>query len=466
MLRLLLTLMLLPLTPSCARASEPKSLPDLFPKSEMRDASTLDLTVEPMAAGTLPESVSVPYQAYRVEFTSFEWSGETWRHRAVAILPEQRDERFGRGGVIVSGPQGGNRRLAAVCIEMGLPVLLITGGNPGGRYGAKNEGGSMAVGSRRFLETGDPRWLGYGWLAKVLVRSITAAQAVPGFDADRFVVTGGSKRGLACWIATAVDDRIVGAFPTNWNAGNLTEWIRNKIRRWGNDYQPNAKRQLEGPAFVSSEEQLERLNSSRGKAGLGFIDPFHFRQRFEGKHVLYTVGTNDPLFPPTSDGVFLPKMSGDIRILLIPNTGHNNNTEMHRTAWRMWLAHSLAGRGVPTISLNKPAGETAPTVTGRIASTTTITAARIWTASDRVGAYQDAEWTALPVDVADDGTFSVELPASEDDHRAFFVQVVDESEEFGSGTITTRMHEWSRDSADKGDDAPNETPPEAPTDAP
>ncbi|MFG0297851.1 MAG: PhoPQ-activated protein PqaA family protein, partial [Maioricimonas sp. JB045] len=215
MLRLLLTLMLLPLTPSCARASEPKSLPDLFPKSEMRDASTLDLTVEPMAAGTLPESVSVPYQAYRVEFTSFEWSGETWRHRAVAILPEQRDERFGRGGVIVSGPQGGNRRLAAVCIEMGLPVLLITGGNPGGRYGAKNEGGSMAVGSRRFLETGDPRWLGYGWLAKVLVRSITAAQAVPGFDADRFVVTGGSKRGLACWIATAVDDRIVGAFPTN-----------------------------------------------------------------------------------------------------------------------------------------------------------------------------------------------------------------------------------------------------------
>lgn len=84
--------------------------------------------------------------------------------------------------------------------------------------------------------------------------AVTALAAAPGVAADRFAVTGCSKRGSATWIAAGADNRIVEAYPTYWNAGNTEQWLELKAERWGLDYQPKPDAKTIGPAWITTRQ--------------------------------------------------------------------------------------------------------------------------------------------------------------------------------------------------------------------
>jgi len=416
-------------------------LMDIFPVDQMQDQVSLDLQVGERNAYSSTQEPGRTLQRMQIQFTSFEWAGETWRHRAELLLPDRSPDIYRGTAAIISGGNKAHQKMAEATALMGIPVLRIVGANPGPHYGVKQEGNLMGYGQKQYYETSDPRWIGYAWLGKIIVRAVTAAQALPEIQAERFVVTGCSKRGAASWIAAAADDRIIGAYPTCWNAGNGQEFIQLKAERWGLDYQPRSDGNTMAPAFITTQQQMEISKHPMADSYASFVDPYRYGNLLRGKKILYAAGTNDPLFPPVSGTVFLPHMSANIRSLLVPNAGHTMDTDRHLNAWRMWLAHCFAGRGVPDILVDANRQGNNAVVTATVKTRTHITAVRIWSATDPKGAYLKTKWQSTAMEKVGDGQFRATLAAPQNDYLGYFVEVVDRDPKTVSGTITSGFNE-------------------------
>ncbi len=412
----------------------------LFLSAEMRDRDSLELKI----SGPTDYSPSLdPGRTLKrtdLVFTSFEWAGEKWRHPCIILLPDRAAPEYRGAAVIIAGngskPDGIPFRYAEAAALMGVPALAIVGSNPGPHYGAKGEGFVMARMQARFLETGDPHWIGYAALGKVIVRAVTAMQSVPGVQASRFLVTGGSKRGVAAWVAAAADDRIVGAYPEAWNMANFEASLRLQAERLGPDYGKGDG----APGSESPRKRLAMLLTPRGREYQSYIDPYLWRDRIANKKILFTAGANDPLFPPLSDTVFLPEMPKSTRILLVPNYGHGHDTERQFAGWRMWLAHVFANRPVPETALSWKRQEDRLHITASVDSANPVKSVTVWSASQERGAYLECRWNPTAL-LREKGAYSGVIPAPAGRFTAFFVEVEDEDARYGRGIISTGMQE-------------------------
>jgi PhoPQ-activated pathogenicity-related protein len=406
----------------------------------MRDRASLDLVVSKTSDHSPSSMPERKLKRIDLTFTSFEWAGEKWRHPAIVLLPDREVPEYRGAAVVIAGngsaPDGVPVRYAEAAALMGIPALAIAGRNPGPHYGAKAEGPVMARMQEKFMETGDPRWIGYAALGKVIVRAVTAMQAVPGVRAERFLVTGGSKRGVACWIAAAADDRIVAAYPEAWHMANFEAALRLRAERLGPDYGMAGG----GPAAESPRQSLASLATPRGREYQRYLDPYLWRDRIANKEILFTAGANDPLFPPLSDTVFLPDMPKSTRILLVPNYGHGHDTERQFLAWRMWMAHVFGKRPVPEIALTWKRQNGALQLSAAVKTATRVKAVTAWSATDDRGAYLESRWN--PTALAEkQGLYQAAVTAPAGRYTAFFVEVEDEDPRAGRGFISTGMQE-------------------------
>ena len=413
-------------------------LGDLFPPEEMKDATTLDLKI---LNDSVYEPKSAPGKNIRrieIEFTSFEWAGETWRHRAYLLIPSERPAAYRDAGVIYAAGSADKGEATAL---MGIASLTLQN-VPGTRYGVKAAGALMTYGNERFFETGDPRWLGYPWLGKIFVRAVTAAQSVPEFGARQFVVTGASKWGAAAWIAAGADDRIVGAVPRSWNIGNVERALELKAQRWGLDHK-GGKEGAKGPGFQTTARQLEFVRNPIGRQSLAYTDPYQFRNRLEGKPILYIHGTNDPLSHVASDTVFLPHMPATVRILHTPNAGHGASP-WDEKAWLMWLAHVFAGRDAPRIDVTTESRDARQVVTATVVSRTQVKKVALWTARDKTRSFLEAKWDAADMRAMGDGRYQASFEQPTEGSVGYIIMVEDEDPATVPGVITSGFHEWPR----------------------
>ncbi len=405
----------------------------VFPANEVTDPSTLDVV---RTGERTIESEVRPGTTLRVvdlEFTSFDWAGETWRHEARLVLPAAGvPERAREAGVVVAGIRPYADAAAAI---LGVPALLVVSGNPGPRYGEPREGELMGVSLARQAETGDPRWNGYAWLGKVLVRGVTVMAHLPETRTTRSVVTGCSKRGMAAWIAAAADDRVVGAFPTCWNTGNYRATAKLLVDRLGGDYRRGGA-ETKAPAFVSAREQYERTLDPRFERLAGLTDPVLYGDRIASKRILYAFGTNDPLYHVLSCNLVLPELAGEKRALLVPNTEHTPDTPQHVAAWTMWVAHCLLGRDVPRIAVTHAGDEDRIEVLATVDADTSIRDVELWWAHDPAGRYNDSTWSST-VMVPTSGRFRAIIERPGGSSTVLFVAVQDSDPATCDGYVTS-----------------------------
>jgi PhoPQ-activated pathogenicity-related protein len=433
------------------------ALHELFPAQEIQDPAGLDLIIHKREQISSEQQPNRTLTRIELEFTSFVWEGETWRHRAFVYLPDMASELYSGAGVIVSSRKPDDpvyMRYAESAALMGIPALMIRDGNPGPRYGQTVEGEVMGYGAKRFNQTGDYRWHGFAWLGRVMMRAITAAQQVPGFEAERFVVTGCSKRGMASWISSAADERVVGAFPTCWNAGNFAEFFQLKAERWGLDHSPKLQpgemgevaknvKITNAPAFLTPRQQLKIFaNHPMAKKAAQIQDPYQYRDLLKGKKVLYSSGVNDPLFHVASDTLFLPHMPEGVRVQLVANDRHTSASEEQHIAWPMFLAHVFVDRPLTEItSVSHKLKNEALVVNVTIDSQHTVEQARLWFAGDEKGAYIDAEWRSVVLTSVGEGEYQAKLPLNTQ-YIGYFVEIEDRGSDAMAGLITSGFQEF------------------------
>ena len=103
----------------------------------------------------------------------------------------------------------------------------------------RSEDGIIAYTWMKYMKTGDETWPLRLPMTKAAVRAmdtITAVMATPEAGAvkvEKFVVSGGSKRGWTTWTAAAVDKRVVAIVPASIDLLNLEKSFDHHFRVYG-----------------------------------------------------------------------------------------------------------------------------------------------------------------------------------------------------------------------------------------
>ena len=172
----------------------------------------------------------------------------------------------------------------------------------------------------QYLKTGDETWPARLPMTKSAVRAMDCMQELLASDEggklklEKFVVSGGSKRGWTTWTTAAVDKRVVAIIPAVIDVLNLRDCMRNHLWSFGfythsvGDYvRHNIMQRMDDP-------RIEKLYEIE--------DPWSYRDRLTmPKYIVNSAG--DQFFCPDSSQFYFDGLPGEKHLRYVPNTDHS-----------------------------------------------------------------------------------------------------------------------------------------------
>ena len=172
----------------------------------------------------------------------------------------------------------------------------------------------------QFIKTGDETWPARLPMVKSAVRAMDCVQELLASEQggkvaiEKFVVSGGSKRGWTTWCTAAVDKRVVAAIPIVIDVINVPVCSRHHVAAYGfyaqalGDY---VRHNLKAHA-----------NDPRTKLLYEIEDPYSYRDRLTmPKFVVNAAG--DQYFPPDSSQFYFGDLQGEKYLRYVPNADHS-----------------------------------------------------------------------------------------------------------------------------------------------
>jgi len=278
--------------------------------------------------------------AYVLEMTSQEWLTEkevnrtTWKHWITIVRPKEVKSKTGflfiTGGSNNSPNPPANADLglveAAVTTNTVVAELRMVPNQPltfaGDTPGTEDH--LISYTWLQYLKTGDEKWPMRLPMTKAAVRAmdtVTAfckSEAGGRVDVEKFVVSGGSKRGWTAWTTAAVDAldgrRVAAVVPFVIDLLNLVPSFEHHWRAYGfwapavGDY---AKRGLMDWNRTKEYRNLMKIE-----------EPFEYRDRLTlPKYIVNAAG--DQFFLPDSSQFYYDKLKGEKYLRYVPNTDHS-----------------------------------------------------------------------------------------------------------------------------------------------
>ena len=187
------------------------------------------------------------------------------------------------------------------------------------------EDGIIAYTWMKYMKTGDETWPLRLPMTKAAVRAmdtITSFMATPkagALQVDRFVVSGGSKRGWTTWTTAAVDKRVVAIVPASIDLLNLEKSFEHHYRVYGFFAPPSRTMCEEGVMDQTGTPEYRKL--------LEIEEPYSYRDRLTmPKFMIQAAG--DQFFLPDSSRFYFDDLHGEKYLRYVPNTDHSlKNTD-------------------------------------------------------------------------------------------------------------------------------------------
>jgi PhoPQ-activated pathogenicity-related protein len=252
-----------------------------------------------------------------------------WQHWVTVSIPNQVRSPIGLlfiGGGRNAGdpPEGPNEMLQSIARATGtmvaelrmVPNQPLTFHQDGqGRI----EDDLIGYTWDQFLQTGDPTWPARNPMVKSAVRAMDTMTAVAASDAgggqtvERFVVTGGSKRGWTTWLTGAVDQRVVGIVPIVIDVLNIDPSMRHHFAAYG----------FWAPAIGDYVQHriMERMGHPRLKELYDLVDPHQYRDRLTMPKFIVNA-TGDQFFLPDSSQFYWDDLLQPKYLRYVPNADH------------------------------------------------------------------------------------------------------------------------------------------------
>jgi len=263
----------------------------------------------------------------RLELVSQKWQGMIWKHRLALLIPNKLTHPeiawlfitgTGNGqmeALLASRLASGTGSIAAVLFDIpNQPIFKEE--TPDKKGMAEDQ--IIAYTFKKFIETKDKSWPALVPMREAAIRAMDAVQQYAKqelkLEVQKFVVTGGSKRGWTTWLTGAVDKRVAAIAPAVYDNLNLAAQM---------------KRQKE--AFGTYSEQIEDytklglpdlIGSPEGKAIAEIVDPYTFRAQLTMPKLII-MGSNDPYWPLDASNLYWDDLVGEKYMLRVPNKGHD-----------------------------------------------------------------------------------------------------------------------------------------------
>lgn len=298
------------------------------------------------------------YTMYVVELTSQTWRKPSevdrpvWKHWLTIVKPDQVEGTTGY--LFITGGSTRDKAPAKanpVYVEMATtthtiaaelqdvpnePLTFADDGKP------RSEDGIIAYTWVKFLKGGDDNWPLRLPMTKAAVRAmdtITALMAKEGgVKVEKFLVSGGSKRGWTTWTTAAVDKRVAAIIPASIDLLNLEKSFEHHWKVYG-FWAPAVKDYEEaGIMDWQGTPQYERL--------LAEVEPYSYRERLTmPKYMVQAAG--DQFFLPDSSRFYFDDLRGEKYLRYIPNTDHSLRNSDARESMLAYYEAFLHGHTRP-----------------------------------------------------------------------------------------------------------------------
>ena len=269
--------------------------------------------------------------------------------------------------------------------------------------------------------TGDgPKRLVLEAMTKSAVRAMDTVTAVAATEAggeqriERFVVSGGSKRGWTTWLAAAVDERVVGIVPVVFDVLNMEASLRHHFAAYGHFSQAVADFTLHGILSRLGEQAVNEL--------MWITDPYQYRHRvIVPKLILNAAG--DEFFLPDSSRFYWDELRGENYLRYVPNAPHSmyNTDAMDTVAAFHWLV--VNDRRPPRFSWTRGADGSLQVMPLDPPQSVLLWQATNAEARDFRLAILGPAFTSSPVEADARGMYTARVPAPERGWNAWFLEL-------------------------------------------
>jgi len=328
------------------------------------------------------------FTSYIVEMTSQTWRKPSevdrpvWKHWMTIVKPDRVEGTTGYlfitgGSTKDKAPNGLNATYTEIAVTTHTvaaelqdvpnePLTFTDDPRP------RSEDGIIAYTWIKFLKGGDENWPLRLPMTKAAVRAldtITAVMASPeggGVKVDKFVVSGGSKRGWTTWTTAAVDKRVVAIIPAVIDLLNLEPSFEHHYKVYG----------FWAPAVKDYEQAgvMDWAGTPEYRKLLEIVEPYSYRDRLTmPKFMVYASG--DQFFLPDSSRFYLDSLRGEKYLRYVPNADHSlRNTDARQSMFAYYQAF-LNGAPRPRFTWDfEPNGDI------RVTSKEKPTAVKLWQA--------------------------------------------------------------------------------------
>lgn len=373
---------------------------------------------------------------YIVDMKSQTWRTErdinrpVWQHWLTIVKPAKTTSQtafltIGGGGNDGAAPQGAdpttvrmaeltNSVVAELKMVPNQPLILHQDGVP------RKEDDFIAYTWDQFIKTGDETWPARLPMVKSAVRAMDCVQELLAGDqggnvaVEKFVVSGGSKRGWTTWCTAAVDKRVAAAIPIVIDVINVPACSRHHIAAYGfyaeaiGDY---VRHNLKG-----------RIDDPRTKLLYAIEDPFSYRERLTmPKFVVNAAG--DQYFPPDSSQFYYGELPGEKSLRYVANADHSLRDSDARESIIAFYQLVVAGKPRPKYSWTFESDGSIRVQTAERPKAVTLWQANNPKARDfRVKTIGKA-YQSLPLDDQGGGVFVGKIAHPKDGWTAFFVEL-------------------------------------------
>jgi PhoPQ-activated pathogenicity-related protein len=273
-----------------------------------------------------------------------------WQHWLTVIRPEKTTS--GIGLLFINGgnntgkpPARADAILSSIAKEAGVVVadLRMVPNEPlqfAGEAKTRTEDGIIAYTWDKFLRGGDEEWPLRLPMTKAAVRAMDAVQAFSqtpeggGIQVERFIVSGGSKRGWTAWTTAATDRRVIAAAPLVIDMLNLEKSFTHHWRVYG----------FWAPAVrdYTAMRIMDWMGTRRYQELLRIEEPFEYRSRLKMPKFIVN-STGDQFFVPDSSQFYINELPGETYLRYVPNTDHslrNSDALPALVAWAQSIVHN------------------------------------------------------------------------------------------------------------------------------